>query len=455
MTPERWQRIDQVLQAVLARPEPERATAVLELTGDDETLRADVTSMLSHLARASVAGFGTRPVAVKMPRASLLDRRLGPYIVQGWLGSGGMGDVYRAHDATLGRDVALKTLPEPWLIDPERRLRFEREARLLASLNHPNIGAIFGVHESEGVRALVLELVDGETLAERIARHAGGDAERRGLPLADVMTMAGQLLAALEAAHERGIVHRDLKPANIKITPGARVKVLDFGLARALIDGEGDSAGSEPDISDTRPGMLLGTAAYMSPEQARGRAVDRRTDVWAFGCVLFEMLTGVQAFGGADVAETLANVIRAEPDWRALPRDTPRALRMCLRRCLQKDPAQRIHDVADVRLVLEGAFDVADSDADGGRGAGSADAWPPRDGWRSSSRWVPPSSRSMRGEVPRPTGRQERSWSRASWSSRRSAAAARRRRGRFRRPSIWRYVGRRSRSSLAPILKRS
>jgi hypothetical protein len=367
MTPERWQQIDQALKAVLARPEPERAAAVRDLIADDETLGTEVASLLSHLARASGAGFGETPVAVKVPHATLVGRQLGPYSVHGWLGSGGMGDVYRALDTTLGRDVALKTLPEPWLIDSHRRLRFEREARLLASLNHPNIGAIFGVHESDGVRALVLELVEGDTLAERIARPERGDTGRRGLPLSDVTAIALQLLAALEAAHERGIVHRDLKPANIKITPDERVKVLDFGLARALSD-EGDLAGGgETGASDTRPGALLGTAAYMSPEQARGRAVDKRTDVWAFGCVLFEMLTGVQAFGGADIAETLSNVIRAEPDWRTLPRDTPRALGLCLRRCLQKDPAQRIHDVADVRLALEGAFDMEEPDAGRGR----------------------------------------------------------------------------------------
>jgi hypothetical protein len=368
MTPERWQTIDEVLKAVLARPEPDRAAAVLELTAGDELLRAEVQSLLSHLARASAAEFGDAPLAVGVPRATLLNRQVGPYAVQELIGVGGMGDVYRAHDPTLGRDVALKSLPEPWLSDSERCIRFEREARLLASLNHPNIGAIYGVHQGDGVRALVLELVEGETLAERIARHARGNHERRGLPLTDVTMIVGQLLAALEAAHERGIVHRDFKPANIKITPDGRVKVLDFGLARVLIGSDGDSAArGTDDPSSTRLGGLLGTAAYMSPEQARGRAVDKRTDVWAFGCVLFEMLTGTQAFGGGDIAETLSNVIRADPDWSALPRDTPRALRMCLRRCLQRDPDQRLHDVADVRLVIEGAFDSHDGDGDEGR----------------------------------------------------------------------------------------
>jgi hypothetical protein len=363
MTPERWQTIDEVLKAVLARGEADRTAAVVELTAGDELLRRDVASLLAHLTRASAAGFGA--TAVSVPHAPLLNRRLGPYAVQELIGVGGMGDVYRAHDATLGRDVALKSLPGPWAADHERRARFEREARLLASLNHPNIGAIYGTHESEGIQALVLELVEGETLAERIARHSNRSNSPSGLPLADVTIIARQLLTALEAAHKRGIVHRDLKPANIKITPDDRVKVLDFGLARVVMEFEGDArAPGADDLSNTRLGVLLGTAAYMSPEQARGRAVDERTDIWAFGCVLFEMLTGKQAFGGGDIAETLSNVIRADPDWRAVPRDTPRALRQCLRRCLQRDPAERIHDVADVRLVMEGAF--ASHEADGG-----------------------------------------------------------------------------------------
>jgi hypothetical protein len=351
MTPERWQQIDRVWQAVLARPADERATAVAELSKGDDALRRDVASLLDHLTRASAMGFGTAPLQVSPPKASLIDRQFGPYAVRALLGVGGMGEVYRAHDGTLGRDVAIKILPEPWLAEPERRARFEREARLLAALNHPNIGAIYGTHDAEGIRALVLELVEGETLAERIDRQASSDV-RRGLSLADVVAIATQLTVALEAAHERGIVHRDLKPANIKVTPDGRVKVLDFGLARALT-----GADSEPE-SET---LLLGTAAYMSPEQARGRSADKRTDIWAFGCVLYEMLTGQPAFGGADVGETLARVIKAEPDWNALPAETPSALRVCLRRCLQKDLAQRIHDVGDVRLTLEGAFEDGDA----------------------------------------------------------------------------------------------
>jgi tRNA A-37 threonylcarbamoyl transferase component Bud32 len=363
MTPERWERIDRVWQAVLARPEPERAAAVAELSDGDETLQRDVESLLSHLTWASAAGFGDAPVAVVVPQASLVNRRIGPYTVQTLLGAGGMGEVYRAHDSTLGRDVAIKILLEPWLADPERRARFEREAKLLALLNHHNVGAIYGVHESDGVRALVLELVEGETLAERIARQAERPEGRRGLPIDEVLAIARQLTDALEAAHERGIVHRDLKPANIKITPDMRAKVLDFGLARALTGGDsGSDTSALSKLAATRTGRLVGTAAYMSPEQARGRTVDKRTDIWAFGCVLYEMLTGKQVFGGADIAETLANVIGAEPDWRALPADTPPALRICLRRCLQRNLDERIRDIADARLAMEGAFDATGDD---------------------------------------------------------------------------------------------
>ena len=223
-----------------------------------------------------------------------------------------MGRVYRARDTTLGREVALKILPDLWLADPDRRARFEREARMLASLNHPNIGSIYGVHEGEpspgtglAVKALVLELVEGETLADRIALHAQPSASRRGLPIDEVVSIASQVIEALEAAHERGIVHRDLKPANIKVTPEGRVKVLDFGLARAMGGtGSGPQIANSPTITvgGTQDGVLLGTAPYMSPEQARGRTVDKRTDIWAFGCVLYEMLTGAPAFAGEGVA---------------------------------------------------------------------------------------------------------------------------------------------------------
>jgi serine/threonine protein kinase len=274
-----------------------------------------------------------------------------------------MGEVSRAHDSTLGREVALKLLPEPWLADTDRRMRFEREARLLAALNHPNIAAIYGVHEGATVpgadstiRVLVLELVEGETLADRVAVQQG----RGGLPLADAIDIATQIVDALEAAHTRGIVHRDLKPANIKVTPEGRVKVLDFGLARALPGDEAraDLLSSPTVTAHTHAGVLLGTAPYMSPEQARGRAADRRADIWAFGCVLYEMLAGAPAFKGQDIADVLANVLKSEPDWSAVPAGTPSHVHLCLQRCLQKDLRQRFQDIGDVRLALAGAFDA-------------------------------------------------------------------------------------------------
>src|SRR6267378_5348983 len=263
--------------------------------------------------------------------------RLGPYEIQAPLGAGGMGEVYRARDTKLGRDVAIKILPEVFTSNPERLARFEREARMLAALNHPHIGAIYGVEDAESVHALVLELVEGDTLGERL---------RRGpLPLTDALAIARQIAEALESAHERGIIHRDLKPANVKITPDGTVKVLDFGLAKAAsYDGVGFDLEQSPTITvgATSAGAILGTAAYMSPEQARGKVVDKRTDIWAFGCVLYELLTGKQAFEGESVTETLAAVLKAEPDWTLLPATTPPSIRVLLRRCLQKDVTRRL-----------------------------------------------------------------------------------------------------------------
>jgi serine/threonine protein kinase len=360
---ERWDEIDRVWHAVLDSQESDRSAVLDDLCAGDPALRRDVESLLGHLTRASAAGFGSVPVGT-LDLESLIGRQIGPYAVHARLGSGGMGEVFRATDATLGRDVAIKILPDLCLADEDRRARFDREARVLAAINHPNIGSIYGVHEAGDIRALVLELVEGETLAERLARRAG-PSSRRGVPIDEVMTIAGQILDALEAAHGRGIVHRDLKPANIKITPDRRVKVLDFGLAFAMGGDGGDAvAASSPTRpgQDTLGGALLGTPAYMSPEQARGGPVDNRTDVWAFGCVLYEMLTGVQAFRGDSIGYVIASVIKADVDWTLLPGDTPRAVRMCLRRCLQKDAKRRFHHVADVRLALAGAFESQGDD---------------------------------------------------------------------------------------------
>jgi Tol biopolymer transport system component len=355
MTPERWKEIDRVWHAVLARPEADRAAALVELCAGDAELRREVELLLANRAQASAAGFGSTP-GVATRSSSLVGMRLGTYTVHTLLGVGGMGEVYQAHDSTLGRDVALKILPDLWLDDPDRRARFDREARVLASLSHPNIGAIYGTHESDGIKALVLELVEGETLADRIFRQP---LSGRGLPIDEVASMAAQIIDALDAAHQRGIVHRDLKPANIKITPDGHVKVLDFGLARPVSEEAGDARAHSPTVTvATKSGVLLGTAAYMSPEQARGRAVDKRTDIWAFGCVLFEMLTGTPAFGGDSVSDVLANVIKGDIQWRALPADTPAAMRVSIERCLERNPRQRFHDIADVRLAVGGAFDA-------------------------------------------------------------------------------------------------
>ncbi len=262
-----------------------------------------------------------------------------------------MGEVYRARDLTLGRDVAIKILPAAFAADPVRLARFEREARVLASINHPHIGAIYGIEEADGLRALVLELVEGQTLADRL--------QRGSIPIAETLTIARQIADALEAAHNSGIIHRDLKPANIAITPTGTVKVLDFGLAKA-VGGTSLNVSQPPTviIDGTQEGLALGTAPYMSPEQARGAAVDKRTDIWAFGCVLYEMLTGKRAFGGDDVQETFVAILRDEPEWARLPPTLSPALGIFIRRCLHKDPRQRIHDIADMRLALEGAFDV-------------------------------------------------------------------------------------------------
>jgi Tol biopolymer transport system component len=272
------------------------------------------------------------------------------YRITGKLGAGGMGEVWRATDTKLGRDVAIKLLTEAFAADPDRMLRFTREAQVLASLNHPNIAAIYGVEE----RALVMELVEGSTLAERI--------ERGPVPLEEALPIARQIVEALEYAHEKGIVHRDLKPANIKITPEGRVKVLDFGLAKALDAGPPSSdPASSPTLtlSATRAGTLLGTAAYMSPEQARGAATDRRSDIWAFGAVLYEMLAGRRPFAGDTVSDILAGILKTDPDWSALPPETPAAIRRLLRRALERDRKHRLPDIGAARLELDDVQEAA------------------------------------------------------------------------------------------------
>ena len=274
--------------------------------------------------------------------APLEGAQVGPYRILSHLGAGGMGKVYRARDTKLGRDVAIKTLPSEFARNPERLARLRREAQTLASLNHPHIAAIYGLEESADLDCLVLELVEGEALCGP-------------LPMPIALDRAGQVAEALAAAHDKGIIHRDLKPANVKVTPQGRVKVLDFGLAKVIWRAE-----SNPDLSDRTPLIgvettagLLGTPGYMSPEQARGGEVDQRTDIWAFGCLFYELLTGSRAFPGDTVAETIAAVMDREPDWGALPAKTPAKIRALLRLCLRKDANRRLSNIADARTAIE------------------------------------------------------------------------------------------------------
>jgi Tol biopolymer transport system component len=309
--------------------------------------------------------------------------RLGPYEIVSPLGAGGMGEVYRAADARLAREVALKVLPAAFARDAERMARFAREAKILASLNHPNIASVYGLEDAAGVRALVMELVEGRTLADRL--------EQGALPSDEALLIGQQICEALEYAHERGIVHRDLKPANVKLASLELAKLLDFGLAKAI---EGDPGAVDPSgltsiaaISPTHPwmateaGIILGTAAYMSPEQARGQSVHRRTDIWAFGCVLYEMLTGKRAFQGETTSDTLAAVIRADPDWTVLPPNTPLRIRELLRRCLTKDPRRRLQAIGDARIAI-------DETLAGGGGDADAAAPVPASTWRRVLPWA-------------------------------------------------------------------
>ena len=362
MTDARWQQVKALFEAAVERPPAERAAFLAAATGGDEALRREIESLLD--SARSDPGFTDR-----LPfrdRAALADSEalpsgestrtgapfigaadVGPYRVIALLGAGGMGEVFRARDSKLHRDVALKVLPSAFEFDPDRLARFRREAQMLAALNHPHIAAIYGLEESKSRQALVLELVEGDTLAKRIE---GGP-----LLLADALTMARQIAEALQAAHDKGIIHRDLKPANIKVTPAGVVKVLDFGLAKtAAGDLPLTTAWPAPtEAGETRDGAILGTAAYMSPEQARGEEVDARTDVWAFGCVLFEMLAGRRAFAADTASDSLGKILEQEPNWSALPTSTPAKLQQLLRQCLQKDRRRRLPTIAEARVVIE------------------------------------------------------------------------------------------------------
>ena len=356
----RRELISRLYHAALERPPAERNAFLKDACSGDTALQEELESLLRH--EPAAARFLDIPAAqivanAHKPDADMVGRQLGPYKIAALLGAGGMGEVYRARDTKLGRDVAIKILPVGFTADPERQARFAREARLLATLNHPHIGAIYGLEESDGVAALVLEFVDGPTLADRL-KHGP-------LPIAEALAIARQIAEALEAAHEKGIVHRDLKPANIVLQRAAnasgvpsgdvRAKVLDFGLAKTMTGGvPGDlTQRASGSLDGTAEGRVLGTPAYMSPEQARGQAVDKRTDIWAFGCVLFEMLSVRPAFQGDTISDTLVSILEREPDWAALPTNTPASIRTLLRRCLTKDPQKRLHDVADARIELD------------------------------------------------------------------------------------------------------
>ena len=291
----------------------------------------------------------------------MIGTTLSRYRITEKLGAGGMGVVYRAEDTNLNRQVAIKVLPDIFSGDPERLARFEREAKLLASLNHSNIATIHGLEQAEGKRFLVMELVEGETLAQRLLKGP--------LPVDEALEVCRQIAEGLEAAHEKGVIHRDLKPANVKITPDGKVKILDFGLAKVLEEQPSETNLSHPPTLTgrmTRQGVILGTAAYMSPEQAKGKAVDRRTDIWAFGCVLYELLAGRRVFAGDDVTDLIVALMTKEPDWLLLPPATPRRIVGLLKRCLKKDPRARLHDIADARLEIEDALtgELMDAGAD-------------------------------------------------------------------------------------------
>jgi hypothetical protein len=345
----RWQQIERLYHAALARPATARAAFLAEACDGDEAIRQDVQALLETPATGDgVFAAPALAMAAQMvsdPGGSLLTgRRLGVYELKERIGAGGMGEVYRAHDTRLGRDVAIKILPRAFTSDPDRLARFEREARVLAALNHPNIATIHGIEESDGIRGLVMELVGGDTLAERIAGGA--------LHASDALAIARQIADALDAAHEKGIVHRDLKPANIKITASGSVKVLDFGLAKVATGASADSHAPTATLNRTREGVIAGTAPYMSPEQARGLPVDKQSDIWAFGCVLYEMVAGRSPFARGTLTDTLAAVIHNEPDWDLLPEDSP-GLRRLLQRCLEKDLKRRYHDIADVGIEID------------------------------------------------------------------------------------------------------
>jgi len=369
VTDERWLRVKALFQAAVERRPEEREAFLTASTQGDDELRREVESLLASDA-ANVSAIDRLPLADAAVLAdgarilSAIDETrvnatlaggycVGPYEVLESLGAGAMGQVYRARDTKLNRDVALKVLPEQFALDADRLARFRREAQMLAALNHPNIAAIYGFEDSNGEQALVLELVDGPTLADLIARGP--------IRLQEALTIARQIAEALETAHDKGIIHRDLKPANIKIASNGSVKVLDFGLAKVWDSAPGTLLSGAPTLTATDLGerAILGTPAYMSPEQARGKGLDKRTDIWSFGCVLFEMLTGRTAFAGETISDTIARVLERDVEWDALPPSAPLRIRDLLRRCLQKEPTRRLRDIGDARIEIDDALSAS------------------------------------------------------------------------------------------------
>lgn len=375
MKPERWQEIKKVLAGAMEKA-PEDRRAYLDRECPEPDLRRQVESLIAAHEQAG-SNFMEPPASGAGPLHP--GAKLGPYEIVSPIGAGAMGEVYRARDPKLRRDVAIKVIPPAFVNVPHRLARFQREARLLASLNHPNIAAIYGFEDSDGAHALVMELVEGPTLADRIAQGP--------IPVDETLPIAKQIAEGLEYAHEHGIVHRDLKPANIKAAPDGTVKILDFGLGKAMeTELSPSNMGDSPTVSQmaTQEGALLGTATYMSPEQAKARPADRRADIWAFGCVLYEMLTGELAFPGETMSETLAAVLNNEPDWTQLPAATPLPVRLLLRRCLQKDLRQRLQAMGDARIAIE-EYLANPNDASLSTSAAVASALPL---WRRALPWA-------------------------------------------------------------------
>jgi serine/threonine protein kinase len=358
MTPERWQQIEQIYYKALKLNPVQREAFLDQFCAGDESLRKEIDVLLK--GREEADDFIKSPaievlahkIAAESPPVEKshdsIGKQMSHYRIIEKIGEGGMGEVYQAKDQKLGRDVAIKVLPEEFAKDADRVARFQREAKLLASLNHPNIAAIYGLEESDGTHFLVLELIEGDTLADRLKRGA--------IPVAESLKLALQIAEALEAAHEKGVIHRDLKPANIKVTPDGKAKVLDFGLAKAFAGERGEMILSDSptlSITATEKGVILGTAAYMSPEQARGEAADKRADLWAFGVVLFEMLTGHATFEGRSVSDVLASVLKSEPEWKRLPPDLHPRIRLLLKRCLEKQVKNRYGSISDARVDIQ------------------------------------------------------------------------------------------------------